>query len=266
MRLKALAITGVRRMDIKSELQPRSGMPRQLDEFSELVHLAAKCLSLVFEKAIRAAPARHRCELLAFDGVGHGPIVQNDRLSNMQPVDAARRNAAFRPPDVLAEREIDVVMFEPRAGVALGIPDLRERRIEIDIRFAPAALRQVAPCQVACDVHQESAGFRGFLERTPAHAVDFRAVIEDQSGAIGNAKRRRRSREVGEVSRFAERRRRASRIDAVLAPDLFDEAGGHAEVAKAAYPAQHGPHIAAVAGLIGQCPADYDSGHGDRSL
>jgi GT2 family glycosyltransferase len=74
----------------------------------------------------------------------------------MEPVDIARRNAAFRPPDVLTEREIDVVIFEPRAGVALGMRGTADhvmRGFPADVEGYAGSLscaREVSAVTAAC--------------------------------------------------------------------------------------------------------------------
>jgi hypothetical protein len=86
-------------------------------------------------------------------------VVQRHRLPRRTPADASNRYGTGLGPDILSDREIEVVAVEARCGVARSVPELRKTGVEVDLGFAPNAVHQRLERQMARDVDEEVGGF-----------------------------------------------------------------------------------------------------------
>src|SRR5581483_5514450 len=98
-------------------------------------------------EAPRLAEDRHRH--------AHGPVVEDDRRADGDPVEPGGGNGAGGAADPFSDGEVPVVAVEPGAAVAGGVPELREAGIDVDVGLAPEGAEQARVGQVAADVHEE---------------------------------------------------------------------------------------------------------------
>ena len=166
-------------MNVEGDLELGRRPLRQVDELPELVDLQPEGRRTVLNGTVRPAPARDRREP---PGPRRGltRVAREDRgLTRVTPADITGRDAAIGRADVLADREVEVVTVQAGAVVPRRVPELREARIEIEVRLPADPSHQRFEREVAADVQQQVRRFR----RRPA--------ARDTRGRGSRARRRK---------------------------------------------------------------------------
>src|SRR5262249_32627707 len=125
----------------------------KVDERAHRVGLLAVEDPLVFDGAV-AAPIADGGERVMRDGAGDGPVVKDDRLKRRDPIPPTCGNGAVGTADRLADREEVSVAAEPDVDALGCVPELDERRIEIEVNANRDAGGQVFVREHAGDVYQ----------------------------------------------------------------------------------------------------------------
>ena len=109
----------------------------------------------VFDRAVRAAPARRCRERCPAAGFGRRPVLEHDRLGRGDPIETAGRYQAVGPADVLADRDEGVVAAEDVGEPELP-PHLAEPGVDVEEHPPPRRREHVRVGQEPHDVKQES--------------------------------------------------------------------------------------------------------------
>ncbi len=179
----------------------------------------------------------------------------------MPPTDVARWNGAVGRADVLADREVDVVAAQSRAGIPGRVPELRVARIEIEIRLAAQAAHDRVERQVPADVQQQVRGFGRIQHFAVRHARGPLTGIADQRRDVRQPGVPHHVLEIRDVGTPFERDDKAVLVDAVLRRDLLDVVRAHAEPSEPVHPVQDGARVAPVSTLRRNHAGHHDRGH-----
>ena len=208
----------------------------------------------MLDGTVRASPRRDGRETVGSGRRNEGPILEDDRLASGDPFDAATRKVALGRADVLADREVHVVVGDARVAHPRGMPELGEPGIDIDVRLPAEPAEQGGRPEVPADVHQEVGGARELSElgeRRAERASIAREQCRDEAVSPGDFP------EELEVGRLLDVARRARGVDATRDVDLFEQMDVGAEPSQAVGPTDTDPGLAAVAGHVRE-RAGYD--------
>src|SRR5262249_50728085 len=110
-------------------------------------------------RSISPPPTRYRCEALVLPRSRNWPILQHDRLADGAPVDALCRNGAVGPTNVLADGEVEIMLFEFERRDRVSVPELGKPGVHIYVRLPPNKPNKWLDREVPTKVYQQ---FRGF--------------------------------------------------------------------------------------------------------
>src|SRR5262249_31739580 len=134
---------------------------------------------------------------------------EHRRLARMAPRNAAGWYPALGRPDVFADREIEIMAFEPGAPAARRVPELRVARIQIQIDLAAQAPHERLSRQMPGDVQQKISVFGDVEYVGEIHARGARTIVTDEARRRAETSRLHHLAEIGDVRAFLERCGRA---------------------------------------------------------
>src|SRR5436190_15848605 len=117
----------------------------------------------------------------------HWPVVKYDRLASGTPGDAPRRNLAIGRADVFADGEVEIVFSDVKRRVRIGIPELRETWINVDIGLAADAFGEWREREVPAQIHQEVRRLGNLEQPRPWQPCAFCTAGVNERCAIGDA-------------------------------------------------------------------------------
>ena len=170
-------------------------------------------------------------------------------MTRVTPADTTARNAAAERADVLADREVEVVAAHAGAVLPRRVPELREARIEIEVRLPAEPSQQRFEREVAADVQQQVRRVSDVEQLAIRDTAGLGTAVADEGGRLRQPGLAHDVLEVGDVRALGEGHRLAAIVGAVLGRDLLDVIDAHAELAESVNPVQDRPRVPAVSAL-----------------
>ena len=231
------------------------GEARQVGNLAKLVCLDAIGLTLVCDWCVCASPARDGGKSIGGRRRCRSAGIQNDRLAERAPVEAACGDSAAGGANPLADGEIGMVAFQTRRSASVQVPQLRVAGIEIDVHLSTEFALERVRGQVAGDIDQQIGVARQVVQFGCGRSVNRRSLerpcrIADERCARLRPKVAQNAIEIIAIDAPVQPGRRPLGIDERVAANLLEKEHVCAEPREPFDPVEHHARIAAVVGLV----------------